>query len=175
MKCNNFRIAARGLIVQDNKLLFVSDEGKYWYPPGGRLEGNENLRSCVEREVYEETGLTVKTGPLLYVQECLDVRDNVHKIHFYFQTTLQKGSLSDDWCDEGGSVLYRQFFSFEEIKRQETILPRFLGTVDWSSTTTQTFDNPAPRHSLYQGCVLMQGFEMLNNAPEQYQSLLAYE
>lgn len=174
MRNNHFRIAARGLIVQDNKLLFVSDEGRYWYPPGGRLEGNENLRTCVEREVYEETGFTVKTGPLLYVQECIDVRDNMHKIHFYFQTTIEKGSLDNNWCDEGGSVLYRQFFSFEEIKTQNTILPRFLGTADWQSAISAASNHSHIDHRLYQGCILMRGFEMIDHAPEQYRSLLAY-
>ncbi len=154
MQFQAFRIAARGLIRKDDKLLFVSDDGKYWYTPGGRLEVNETLEDCVKREVYEETGLLVKPGPLLYVQENFNVRDAVHAIHFYFATTILKGSLSETWSDDHGTVKYRRFFGLEDIKKHTYILPRFLATCDWE---------PSHNHSSphYQGSVKMHGFEML--------------
>ena len=87
-----FRLAARGLIVEQQRLLLVSDEGDYWYLPGGRLEPEESLLRCVEREVYEETGLVVKAGRLANVLESFDLADNVHKINFFFETTHQQGA-----------------------------------------------------------------------------------
>jgi len=151
---NNFRIAARGLVVQNSRLLFVSDDGYYWYPPGGRLEGYEDLRTCVAREVYEETGFVVQVGALLYVQECMDIRDHIHKIHFYFQTEIEQGTLTEHWCDTGGTVQYRRFFSAAEIKAQNAIVPRFLGSVQWSKDPAPADETP------YQGCIVMRGFEM---------------
>ena len=150
-----FRIAARALIVQEQRLLFVSDNGEYWYLPGGRLEGKENLIDCVEREVYEETGLIVKVGNLLHVLECFDIEDYLHKIHFYFQTTLINGDLSETWQDEGGGVQFRSYFSLEEIKRNPKILPRFLMNGDWIKPSFEFA-------KVYQGSVFMRGFEMLD-------------
>jgi len=162
-----FRMAARGLIVQNNRLLLVSDDGEYWYLPGGRLENSENLRECVEREVYEETGLMVKTGPLLHVLECFDLRDHLHKINFYFQATVLKGSLSDAWNDEGGTVQFRQYFSLEEIQKNARIIPRFLAAGDWCRE-----DSSSVNHTVYQECIWMRGFETVE-FPEEELSLAA--
>ena len=40
-----------------------------WTVPGGVLEVGETLRSGIEREVLEETGLLVKAGPVVDVYE----------------------------------------------------------------------------------------------------------
>jgi 8-oxo-dGTP diphosphatase len=151
-----FRIAARGLVIQNNKLLLVSDDGKYWYLPGGRLEGAESLKECVEREVYEETGLVVKVDNLLHVQECLDLADELHKINFYFQTTIVcgEGDLLEGWSDAGGTVQYRRYFSLTEIQQQQNILPRFLAEGDWCNEKQKIA-------YFYQGIVKMRGFEMV--------------
>lgn len=151
-----FRVAARGLIVKDQKLLFVSNDNHYWYLPGGRLEGTESLTACVEREVYEETGLTVKTGALLHVLEAYDIHDHLHKINFYFQATVLNGQISDSWQDtDAGIVQYRKYFSLEEIQQHTNILPRFLANGQWCSLATPPI--------IYQGFVRMCGFEMIND------------
>lgn len=149
-----FRIAARGLIVKDEQLLFVSNEGHYWYLPGGRVEENEDLAHCVEREVYEETGLIVKTGKLLYVLESFDLKDHQHKFNFYFQTTLLNGDISDAWPDSDGVVQFRRYFSLAEICAQATLIPRFLSDGKWLAADTGL-------GNIYQGCLTVHGFEMV--------------
>lgn len=47
-----------------------------WSLPGGRLELGETVQSAVLREVYEETGLTVKLGPLLDVIDYIEPGQN---------------------------------------------------------------------------------------------------
>jgi ADP-ribose pyrophosphatase YjhB (NUDIX family) len=37
----------------------------HWSLPGGRLEPGELVTAAVERELFEETGLRVRCGPLL--------------------------------------------------------------------------------------------------------------
>lgn len=142
------RLATRGLIKQDDKLLFVSHDGEHWTLPGGRPESGETLKDCLEREVYEETGLSVQTQELSYVLECFDECDSLYKLLFYFSVTVLDGVLSDSWRDIGNHVKYRQYFSREEIQKNPRILPRFLaGSVDPKQT--------------YQGFVTMRGFEMV--------------
>lgn len=151
-----FKIAARGLIVENNQLLFVSNDGEYWYLPGGQLEVNENLPACVEREVFEETGLAVRVGKLLHVLECEDVQANIHRVHFYFETKKVKGQLNPKWTDHGGLVQYHRFFSLTEIQADHRLLPRFLCLGTWLPHAKQ--QNTA---DIYQGLVYMQGFELV--------------
>jgi ADP-ribose pyrophosphatase YjhB (NUDIX family) len=152
----SFRIAARGLIVENNQLLFVSNDGEYWYLPGGQLELNEDLPSCVEREVFEETGLAVRVGKLLHVLECNDVKANIHRVHFYFETEKVKGQLNPAWTDEGGIVQYHRFFSLAQIQADRRLLPRFLSLGTWLPQAKQH-----TAADIYQGLVYMQGFELV--------------
>lgn len=153
-----FRIATRGLIRQNDTLLFVSHDDKHWYLPGGRPENNESLTNCLEREVYEETGLIIKTQALIHVLECLDLNDRLHKIIFYFSTTLVEGEVLDSWQDIGGHIQSRRYFNQEEIKKNERILPRFLATEDWG------------QNQVYKGFVKMRGFEMIDPSPVEENS-----
>jgi 8-oxo-dGTP diphosphatase len=148
------RVTARALIIEHEKLLCVSDEGTYWYLPGGKIENSETLTTCVEREVYEETGLVVKAGLLRHVLECFDIENHVHNIHLYFETTVLEGAISDNWSDEFGSVQFCKYFSLTEIQKNSSILPRFLAAGEWC--------HPSPKsHKIYEGAVKMRGFEMV--------------
>lgn len=156
-KFKNFRIATRGLIVQNKKLLFVSDDGFYWYLPGGRLEVDESLPQCLEREIYEETGFIVEAGPIIHILECLDIADYTHKIHFFFKTKIVQENKTLTWKDEGGSVRYQQFFSLAEIKERKEIIPRFLAKGEWC--TENSFMNS--NANIYEGSIKTKGFEIL--------------
>jgi 8-oxo-dGTP diphosphatase len=54
-----------------------------WSIPGGLLEVGETLRACAEREVREETGLTVVIGELLGVFDRV-VPDVDGQIHYHY-------------------------------------------------------------------------------------------
>ncbi len=62
----------------------VAGAGK-WHVPGGHLKMNERFSECVKREVLEETGLKVKVGKLLWIEENFDM---VHHINLYFEARL---------------------------------------------------------------------------------------
>ncbi|WP_026526110.1 NUDIX domain-containing protein [Butyrivibrio sp. VCD2006] len=57
------RIACRGIIVQDGKILltYEPDNGQYMIPGGG-LEEGENEEECCIREMAEETGKVVEVS-----------------------------------------------------------------------------------------------------------------
>lgn len=148
------RVTARALIIEHEKLLFVSDEGTYWYLPGGKIENSETLTTCVEREVYEETGLVVKAGLLRHVLECFDIENHVHNIHLYFEATVLEGAISDNWSDEFGSVQFCKYLSLAEIQKNSAILPRFLAEGDWC-------DQSSKYQKIYEGAVNMRGFEVM--------------
>jgi 8-oxo-dGTP pyrophosphatase MutT (NUDIX family) len=62
-------VSVKGVAIdgQDRVVLLRNERGE-WELPGGRLEpGDVSPESAVEREIAEETGWRVKTGPLLSV------------------------------------------------------------------------------------------------------------
>ncbi len=69
------RISAGVLALReaDDALLLVNSRlaGRYdfWVAPGGGVRGTETLQQAAEREALEETGLRVRCGALLYVEE----------------------------------------------------------------------------------------------------------
>ena len=54
------RIACRGLVLREGKLLLSHEQNTGWYLiPGGGLEGEETIAACCARELREETGWEV--------------------------------------------------------------------------------------------------------------------
>jgi ADP-ribose pyrophosphatase YjhB (NUDIX family) len=109
-------------------LLLVSDDGRTWYTPGGRLAAGESLKECVVREVYEETGLKVDVGDLVYVAEFWDEEFNQHKVECFFLATLPAGELPQGWKDLDGLVEHTRFFAEEEWR--VSVHPAFLRQLD---------------------------------------------
>ena len=59
-KATKSRIACRGILIRDGKLLLVHEEKiDHWMIPGGGLEAGESLEECCIREMQEETGTVV--------------------------------------------------------------------------------------------------------------------
>ncbi len=60
---SNVRVACRGIVVSDNRILLVHEENTdVWMIPGGGLEDGEEETNCLIREMAEETGHLVKAG-----------------------------------------------------------------------------------------------------------------
>ena len=60
-KATRTRVACRGVILSEGKLLLVHEEAvDQWLIPGGGLEEGETLEECCIREMAEETGSLVQ-------------------------------------------------------------------------------------------------------------------
>lgn len=122
---------ARALITENGKLLLVSNDGDFWYTPGGRLEKEETLTECIVREVKEETGIQVVPQKMLLIEDFFDKENKVQKIEMSFTADIMCGQLSSNWRDQGGSVKFAKFFSLEEIKDMKKMVPEFLKEGKW--------------------------------------------
>ena len=60
-----FPVSVKGVLVRDGLVLLLKNEREEWELPGGKLELGEEPPVCVAREITEETGLPVTTGPIL--------------------------------------------------------------------------------------------------------------
>jgi 8-oxo-dGTP diphosphatase len=103
------QVAVGAIVVRDDRALLVRrakppSEG-LWAVPGGRVELGETLQEAVEREIKEETGLTIRAGNPVYSFDVI-LRDDAGRVRFhyvivdlladYVSGTLRPG---DDACE----------------------------------------------------------------------------
>ena len=63
------KLDTRAAIFEDNKILLVHENNGTWSLPGGWCDVLESVKSNTEKEVHEETGLTVKAVKIISVQD----------------------------------------------------------------------------------------------------------
>lgn len=116
------RIIARVLVVHENKLLLVRNKGaKFWYPPGGGWEyEDEVIKDCAAREVAEETGYATTIKNLLWVQEFRE-GDAVY-FETFWRGELAEANLQDSAgleahvdLDENGAVEEARWFTQDDL------------------------------------------------------------
>lgn len=134
-----YGISAAALIVQDDKVLLVNhrEPGRYdfWLPPGGSLEGNESIFHCAQRETFEETGLTVELGHILYIQEYWE--PEYHFCKFFILCKAFGGSLSA--ANRGADELFlvdARFFPRDELRRI-AVHPEILRDQFWEDVKVE--------------------------------------
>ena len=127
------QVAVGAIVVKDDRVLLVKrskppGEG-LWAIPGGRVELGETLQQAAEREIMEETGLTIQAKDPVYTFEIIEPegteRPRFHYVIVDFAAEYVKGALtpSDDASEA-------RWVSSQELKR----LPV-------SQTTTEVLKN----------------------------------
>ena len=81
------RVAVGAVILHQNRVLLVL-RGKapaegMWAIPGGSVNLGETLQAAAEREVFEETGLYIKAGAVIYSFEKIQ-RDQAGRVQFHY-------------------------------------------------------------------------------------------
>lgn len=92
------RPAAYAVIIRDGAVLLmkVKKTGR-WFFPGGGLEPNEDLSTGLQREVSEETGLTLRIGQVMKTKE-----------HFFYYDPLDEAyrmQMTFVRCQVAGGVV----------------------------------------------------------------------
>ena len=87
--------------------------------------------NCVEREVLEETGLTVHLERLLYVQQFSPNAKEVHLEMFWLAYPAHDSELPSDHVDTGGVFYESRWFSKEELLSFK-VFPEVLKNQLWN-------------------------------------------
>jgi ADP-ribose pyrophosphatase len=81
------RVGVGAIVIRDGRILLVkrgSSPGKgLWAPPGGLVELGETVREAAEREILEETGITIRAKEAFYIFDFID-RDKEDKIKYHY-------------------------------------------------------------------------------------------
>ncbi len=70
----NSRLTARVILLDDkNRVLYLKaaepdTQAYFWVMPGGGLKQNESFEAAAIREAYEETGLSIRLGPFVWIR-----------------------------------------------------------------------------------------------------------
>jgi len=103
MNNNLFQIRVTGLLIENGQILLVNQKvspNRSWSLPGGRLEQGETLEEGIVRELFEETGLTVKVVKLLYVCDKTDAAPPLLHITFMLEKVCGEIKLPTNEFDE---------------------------------------------------------------------------
>lgn len=137
------RLAARAIILKDNKMLLVNAYPKHhlglWCAPGGGVERGSSIPENLIREVYEETGLTVEVGGLALVNEFHDPQSGFHQVDLIFRCTLTAGQLDPNWKDIAGVVSKHKWVSEAEMASLK-VKPSTLAQVAFTQTECAQYD-----------------------------------
>lgn len=64
---NKKTVGVRILVIDDERVLLVKHTySSGWYTIGGGVKAGETPRRAIERELWEETGITLKSAPQLF-------------------------------------------------------------------------------------------------------------
>lgn len=58
-------VSIKGVVTAGRHVLLVLNDRDEWELPGGRLEPGESPEQCAQREIQEETGLTVTIDKII--------------------------------------------------------------------------------------------------------------
>lgn len=112
---SKIRIGARGIIIQNGKILLVHQLiNDFYMIPGGGQESCETIEDCCARELQEETGFIVTTcyeGPFLQLNEYYE---EYKYVGYYYMCEIIGQTEQKLTDDEENKKLVVEWVEFEK-------------------------------------------------------------
>ena len=133
----NFKFRVSGIIIKNNKALFVDmDDSNFLCLPGGYVELGETTEQACLRELNEEVRKEFKIEKYCGVIENFfrnKFNKNIHEISFYYVVTTSDELDTTDFIlmeNDKGNIIKLNFkwIDLEEIQNYD-IRPSFLKTI----------------------------------------------
>lgn len=130
------RVAARGIIAREDKLLFIhTRKGGYKFPGGG-VEPEENIEHALAREILEEAGRVITGNPQLFarVHERRKGRDAdiLDMVSHYFLCQISAAAVPQRLSGEELEEEYQPVWAgLEEALAADMELVAKLGFAPW--------------------------------------------
>ncbi|OTP11198.1 hypothetical protein A5844_001332 [Enterococcus sp. 10A9_DIV0425] len=110
------KVDVRAYIKKEGKVLLIEDkQTKEWALPGGFAEIGRSPKENIQKEVKEETGLTVTVDRLLAVFDT-DLRKDVPQVFQYYKLVFSCSVLDGSFI-ENIETSSSGFFSLEDLPR----------------------------------------------------------
>jgi 8-oxo-dGTP diphosphatase len=128
------RVAVGAIVLRDGHVLLVKrgrppSQG-LWAIPGGRVELGETLQAAAEREINEETGLTIRAGDPVHTFDVI-VRDHAGRVRFHYVIVdLLADYLGGDEPRPG-----------DDAREARWVVPQDLAELPVSQTTLDVLKN----------------------------------
>jgi 8-oxo-dGTP diphosphatase len=113
-------VGVGGIVIRDGKVLLIrrgiAPSKDLWAIPGGMLKLGETLQEGAEREILEETGVTVKAGSPVYTFDFFE-RDGENRVKYHYVIV---DMMADYICGEprgADDALDARWLSADELKR----------------------------------------------------------
>ncbi len=104
------------IVVRNEKVLLGKRKGAHgsgaWAFPGGHLEFNESIEGCARREVFEETGLSIKNIEQAAFTNDMFKENNKHYVTLYVVCESEPGEpelKEPDKCDAWKWFFWNKF------------------------------------------------------------------
>ena len=113
------RVAVGAIVFNENRVLLVQ-RGKppaegIWAIPGGSVKLGETLQQAAEREIYEETGVTIRAREPAYTFESIQ-RDETGAVRFHYVIVDLIADYVDGTPKAADDALDARWLSVNEIQ-----------------------------------------------------------
>ncbi|WP_455222078.1 NUDIX hydrolase [Kaarinaea lacus] len=114
-------VGVGAVVIHEDRVLLVKRgqapfQGK-WCIPGGKVRYGETLQQAAEREIHEETGITIKAGEPVYVFDTIDTASSEQSYH-YVVIDLQADYISGN-PQARDDVLDAAWFDKDEVDQEK--------------------------------------------------------
>lgn len=112
-------VAVGAVVFKEDKVLLIlrakPPAENHWTIPGGSVELGETLQEAAEREIWEETGLTIQAGAPVYTFDVIE-RDSKGAILFHYVIVDLAADYVSGELRPGDDAIDVCWASFRDVK-----------------------------------------------------------